>query len=65
MFSTYPFLSKFNTLTPEKIFEVKAFSRNFSKDNIISNVKNFYMTDAVSRNSPTMSSCSIEIQNRN
>ena len=65
MFSTYPFLSKFNTLTPEKIFEVKSFSRNFSKDNIISNVKNFYMTDAVSRNSPTMSSCSIEIQNRN
>ena len=65
MFSTYPFLSKFNTLTPEKIFEVKSFSRNFSKDNILSNVKNFYMTDAVSRNSPTMSSCSIEIQNRN
>ena len=64
MFEDFSHLSKINMIKSEKIFEVKSFSKKFSKDNIISNVKNFYMTDAVSRNSPTMSSCSLEINNK-
>ncbi len=62
MFASYPNLTKINELKPEKTFQPKSFSRKFSKNEIVSNVPNFYMTDAVSRNSPTMSSCSMQIK---
>ena len=52
---------KINQLKPEKIFQPKTFTRKFSKNDIVSNISNFYMTDSVSRNSPTMSSCSLQI----
>ena len=63
MFNQYPNLMKINECISEKIFKVKAVKRSFSKNDILSNISNFYMTDSVSRNSPTMSSCSLEINN--
>ena len=60
MFSRYP-ISKINQFKSEKSLKPSAFSKNFSKNVIISNIPNFYMTDSVSRNSPTMSSCSLQI----
>ena len=46
------------------MFNVKSLKRSFSKNDILSNIPNFYMTDSVSRNSPTMSTCSLEINNK-
>ncbi len=63
MFNQYPNLKNINECKPEKIFNVSNKSRTFSKNDILSNISNFYMTDSVSRNSPTMSSCSLEINN--
>ena len=63
MFNQYPFLMKINECKSEKMFKVKSVKRSFSKNDILSNISNFYMTDSVSRNSPTMSSCSLEINN--
>ena len=54
-------LMKINECKQEKMFNVKSIKRSFSKNDILSNISNFYMTDSVSRNSPTMSSCSLEI----
>ena len=66
MFNRYPNLSKINQFKSEKSLKPTAFSKKFSKNVIISNVPNFYMTDSVSRNSPTMSSCSLQInENQN
>ncbi len=61
MFNNYPVLSNINQFRPEKSLQPKTFSKKFSKNEIISNISNFYMTDSVSRNSPTMSSCSLQI----
>ena len=63
MFNQYPNLKNINECKSEKTFNVSNISRNFSKNDILSNISNFYMTDSVSRNSPTMSSCSLEINN--
>ena len=63
MFNQYPNLMKINECKSEKMFKVKSVKRSFSKNDILSNISNFYMTDSVSRNSPTMSSCSLEINN--
>ena len=63
MFNQYPNLMKINECKSEKTFKVKSISKDFSKNDILSNISNFYMTDSVSRNSPTMSSCSLEINN--
>jgi NADH-quinone oxidoreductase subunit G len=65
MFDLYPNLGTINKVFPEKISKPQKFVKNFSKKDILSNISNFYMTDSVSRNSPTMSSCSIEFGNRN
>ncbi len=65
MFNYYPHLMKINQYKPEKTFDVKSSSKSFSQDEIKSNIANFYMTDSVSRNSPTMSSCSLMINNKN
>ena len=46
-----------------KCLKLRSVKRSFSKNDILSNISNFYMTDSVSRNSPTMSSCSLEINN--
>ena len=54
---------KINEYKSEKIFNVRSLNNNFSENDILSNISNFYMTDSVSRNSPTMSSCSLEINN--
>ena len=63
MFNQYPNLMKINECKSEKMFKVRSIKRSFSKNDILSNISNFYMTDSVSRNSPTMSSCSLEINN--
>ena len=63
MFNQYPSLMKINEFKSEKTFNVRSISKKFSKNDILSNIPNFYMTDSVSRNSPTMSSCSLEINN--
>ena len=63
MFNQYPNLMKINECKSEKMFKVKSVKKSFSKNDILSNISNFYMTDSVSRNSPTMSSCSLEINN--
>ena len=63
MFNQYPNLMKINQCKSEKMFNVKSVKTRFSKNDILSNIPNFYMTDSVSRNSPTMSSCSLEINN--
>ena len=63
MFNQYPNLMKINEYKSEKIFNVRSLNNNFSENDILSNISNFYMTDSVSRNSPTMSSCSLEINN--
>ncbi len=63
MFNQYPNLMKINEYKSEKTFKARTAVSNFSKKDIVSNISNFYMTDSVSRNSPTMSSCSIEINN--
>ncbi len=64
MFNKHPNLMKINKLNLEKTFEPKIVTPKFSKKNIFSNISNFYMTDSVSRNSPTMSSCSLQINEK-
>ena len=64
MFNKHPNLMNINKLNVEKIFEPKIATSKFSKNNIFSNISNFYMTDSVSRNSPTMSSCSLQINEK-
>ena len=61
MFDQHPNLEKINKINLEKNLKPKSINAKFSKNNILSNITNFYMTDSVSRNSPTMSSCSIEL----
>ena len=63
MFDQYPNLMYINECKSEKMFKVRNVKRSFSKNDILSNISNFYMTDSVSSNSPTMSSCSLEINN--
>ncbi|MFL2661709.1 MAG: NADH-quinone oxidoreductase subunit NuoG [Alphaproteobacteria bacterium] len=65
MLECIPSLMNFNNIKQEKNFKPKITSNKFSENNILSNVKNFYMTDSVSRNSPTMSSCSLQIKEKN
>ena len=64
MYHSHPNLMKINQLKSEKNIDVKSFTKKFSNEDIKSNIKNFYMTDSVSRNSPTMSTCSLEINNK-
>ena len=64
MFNKHPNLMNINKLNVEKTFEPKTAASKFSKNNIFSNISNFYMTDSVSRNSPTMSSCSLQINEK-
>ena len=61
MFEQYDFLSKINQISENKLSKEKKISNNFSTDELISPIKNFYMTDSVSRNSPVMSECSSKI----
>ena len=48
----------------EKNVKPKVIRNKFSGNSILSNLTNFYMTDSVSRNSPTMSSCSLQIRDK-
>ena len=59
MFSEVQHLEKINQI--EKTNFSKPLKRSFKLSNaqITSNIENFYMTDSVSRNSLTMSKCSV------
>ena len=63
MFKKFPHLSNISLVPQNNIAKLKK-TRNtkLSKDFINSSMKTFYMTDSVSRNSPTMSSCSSQIK---
>ncbi len=64
MFSEVPHLEKINEI--EKISLSKPLKRSFKLSNaqIASNIENFYMTDSVSRNSLTMSKCSVAFNSK-
>ena len=64
MFSEYRFLSKLNEIQSYELVQPKKYKYNFVEDEIFSNIDNFYMTDSVSRNSPTMSNCSLAFQKK-
>ncbi|MEE2694783.1 MAG: NADH-quinone oxidoreductase subunit NuoG [Pseudomonadota bacterium] len=65
MFNLHPNLKTINKISSEKVVQSEKFTKKFCKNNIFSNITNFYMTDSVSRNSPTMASCSMELNNKN
>ena len=58
MFLQNPNLSNINEITDSKLTENKKIKNNFIGKEIKSPIKNFYMTDSVSRSSPVMSECS-------
>ncbi len=58
MFESHVHLSKINEIQKNKDFKSKNFSKSFIDNEIESNIKNYYMTDSVSRHSPTMANCS-------
>ena len=62
MFKKFPHLSNISLVPQNNIAKLKKTHTKFSKDFINSSIENFYMTDSVSRNSPTMSSCSSQIK---
>ena len=64
MFREYRFLSKLNEIKSYDLVQPKKNKYNFIEDEIPSNIDNFYMTDSVSRNSPTMSDCSLAFQKK-
>ena len=59
MFSAAPHLERVNKIEKTSISPPSKTSLKLSKSEIKSNIDNFYMTDSVSRNSPTMSKCSV------
>ena len=61
MFNNHNHLSKINSIEKGNDFKVKVNKKLFNDSGINSNIKNFYMTDSVSRQSPTMASCSLNI----
>ena len=61
MFDNYKHLSNLNSIEKGNDFKVKVNKKIFNDSEINSNIKNFYMTDSVSRQSPTMASCSLNI----
>ncbi len=61
MFDNYKHLSNINSIEKGSDFKVKVNKKSFNDSEINSNIKNFYMTDSVSRQSPTMASCSLNI----
>ena len=58
MFKNHEHLSKINEIQKTKEFKSKDFKKSFIDKEIESNIKNYYMTDSVSRHSPTMANCS-------
>ncbi|MBS92008.1 MAG: NADH-quinone oxidoreductase subunit G, partial [Rickettsiales bacterium] len=64
MFEKYKFLSKLNQIKSSELVKPKKYKYNFAEDEMTSNINNFYMTDSVSRNSPTMSTCSLAFQKK-
>ena len=58
MFLQNPNLSKINEISDSKLTENKKIKNNFIVKEIKSPIKNYYMTDSVSRSSPVMSECS-------
>ncbi len=64
MYDEIPFLMNINNIKSEKNVKPKVIRNKFSGNSILSNLTNFYMTDSVSRNSPTMSSCSLQIRDK-
>ncbi len=64
MFSEFRLLSKLNEIKSYELVQPKKYKYNFVEDEIFSNIDNFYMTDSVSRNSPTMSNCSLAFQKK-
>ena len=65
MFNRYDLISKINDVVNSKLVKPKKSKYKFSNELMTSNIKNFYMTDSVSRNSPTMSSCSAAFPEKN
>ncbi len=57
MFMNHPVLSRISLIEEITIPKIKSNTVKLSKNLIFPSVKNFYMTDSVSRNSPVMSSC--------
>ncbi len=64
MIGSHENIMHINKVNPERLFNPKSSTNKFTRENIFSNIKNFYMTDSVSRNSPTMSSCSIQLKDK-
>jgi len=64
MFTETPHLSRISLLSENSLPKLKIPRVNLSKNLIKTSIDNFYMTDSVSRNSPVMSSCSSQIQNK-
>ena len=64
MFQKYKHLSNLNEVQSSDLIHPKKCKYNFAEDEIVSNINNFYMTDSVSRNSPTMSTCSLAFQKK-
>ena len=65
MFEEFPHLSRVNDVSLNKILSANTMGSKFSNKIIDSNISDFYMTDSVSRNSPTMSKCSIAFTKNN
>ena len=59
MFRHNEHLSRINKISYSKLHKEKKIKNNFVNREIISPIKNFYMTDSVSRSSPVMSECSL------
>jgi len=62
MYKNHEHLSKINKILKSKDYDIKNVSKKFISEGIKSNIENFYMTDSVSRHSPTMASCSMNFK---
>ena len=52
-------ISRINKISYSKLHKEKKIKNNLLNTEILSPIKNFYMTDSVSRSSPIMSECSL------
>ena len=59
MFHHNEHLSRINKISYSKLHKEKKVKNNLLNTEILSPIKNFYMTDSVSRSSPIMSECSL------
>ena len=64
MFLQNEHLSKINQISQTKLSKEKKIKNSFLDSEIISPIKNFYMTDSVSRSSPVMSECSLNFSSK-